>query len=132
MRERASIGFVSVFAGVLMALGVASTLGFWGDSRWLGVFLLFSGAASAASASLAVQARRGLREQLERDRGMEPPRTKSEARPAGFRYYPLLCGATLFVVGALAEDIVVGVMGGLAGLAFGWLATRPIETRRRR
>lgn len=124
MRHRALTGILAGATGVLLALGLIFAFGVYGDSRWMGIFLLVSG---LAGASLSLEARRAPRAQRER----EPTRAAEAATPAAPQWYPLICGLIFFVVGTLAQDAVVGVMGGLAGLAFGWLATAPIEKRRR-
>lgn len=128
MGHRQLVGFLAIAASVLLVLGAIYTLGVYGNSRWTGLFLLFSG---AAGMSLAVSARRVHHARVERDPVSASPTPTADAPPAGLRWYPLLTGLIFFTVGTLSEDIAVGVIAGLGGLAFGWLAIVPIEKRDR-
>lgn len=121
--------FIASAAFVLMLLGFAYAVGLYGDSRWTGIFLLFSG---GMGSWLAIDAYR-LKRRIERASIPDSAQRSSEARDfPGRRAYPLMVGTTFFLIGVLAGDIVVGILSGLAGLAFGWLATVPIAPRRRR
>lgn len=128
-RLTALIWLFAIAAAVLILLGIVFTLGFYGDSRWSGVLFLFSGTFGALMGLRASQLRRRL---LKRDPVVEAATVTEEAGARGRRSDPLIVGIAFLLVGTLAEDVVVGVMGGLAGLAFGYLATVPIERKKRK
>jgi hypothetical protein len=122
--------FIGAAALVLLLLGFVFVLGLYGDSRWTGVFLLFSG---VIGCWLALDVHRLKRHAPDGGPAIDDaPRSPESRDVPGLRTYPLIVGAMFFVVGTLAEDVVVGIIGGLAGLAFGYVATTPIESRRRR
>lgn len=127
--SRASL-LTAVEAAAAVLLGLTFVSGLYGDSLWLGILLLSAG---AIGCWLALHLHR-LKQRGDEVRSVpaEPDGSATAIAIPGRRTYPVFIGVGFFLIGTLAEDVPVGIMLGLAGLAFGYLATAQTGSRRGR